>query len=189
MLLAFIISDIEDKKRREKELIRRAETDSLTGLLNRNAFLKKVERILKIEGSDGMHALFLLDVDNFKKLNDTQGHQIGDRFLIEMSAAIKACFRNTDIIGRLGGDEFLVLMRQTPGMAVTTKNAAELLKNINMVCSLYDLEDLSVSIGISTYPNDGNTFEELYKHADEALYCAKRSGKNKYEFASITQLK
>lgn len=186
LLLAFIISDIDEKKQKEQELIRRAETDGLTGLFNRNAFLKKAKNILKTEnGPDTKHALFMLDVDNFKKLNDTQGHRVGDRFLIEMSAAIRSCFRNTDIIGRLGGDEFLVLMRQTPNNEITTKNANELLKKINGVCSYYDMPELSVSIGISNYPTDGTSFDELYDRADEALYRAKKFGKSRFEFFNL----
>ena len=186
LLLAFIISDIEEKKQKEQELIRRAETDGLTGLFNRFAFVKKAKKVLKTENEVGTkHALFVLDVDNFKKLNDTQGHRIGDRFLIEMSAAIRSCFRNTDIIGRLGGDEFMILMRQTPNNEITAKNAGELLQKINGVCSYYDIPDLSVSIGISSYPSDGTSFDELYDRADEALYRAKKQGKNRFEFFNL----
>lgn len=186
LLLAFIISDIEETKQKEQELVRRAETDSLTGVFNRDAFLKKVKKVLKTEnGNNEQHALFFLDVDNFKKLNDTLGHRVGDQFLIEMSAAIKSCFRNTDIIGRLGGDEFLVLMRQTPNNEITTKNAKELLKKINGVCANYNVPELSVSIGISNYPADGISFEELYDRADEALYRAKKYGKSRFEFYDL----
>lgn len=189
LLLAFITSDIDEKKQKEQELIRRAETDGLTGLFNRNAFLKKAKNVLKTENAVGTkHALFILDVDNFKKLNDTQGHRVGDRFLIEMSAAIRSCFRNTDIIGRLGGDEFLVLMRQTPSSEITSKNANELLKKINGVCEYYDTPGLSVSIGISNYPADGTSFDELYDRADEALYRAKKYGKSRFEFFNIHEM-
>lgn len=183
LLLAIIISDISDKKQKEQELIRRAETDGLTGLFNRDAFLKKAKIVLKTEnGPDVKHALFILDVDNFKKLNDTQGHRVGDKFLVEMSTAIRSCFRNTDIIGRLGGDEFLVLMKQTPNNEITAKNANELLQKINEVCSYYETPELSVSIGISNYPTDGMNFDELYDKADEALYRAKKIGKSRFEF-------
>ena len=188
LLLAFIISDIEAKKQKEQELIRRAETDGLTALYNRDAFLKKAKDVLKKEnGPDVKHALFILDVDNFKRLNDTQGHRVGDRFLIEMAAAIRSCFRNTDIIGRLGGDEFLVLMRQIPNNEITAKNANELLRKINEVCVPYNIPDLSVSIGISNFPTDGTIFEELYDRADEALYRAKKCGKNKFEFFDLSE--
>ena len=188
LLLAFIISDIEAKKQKEQELIRRAETDGLTGLYNRDAFLKKAKEVLKKEnGPNVNHALFILDVDNFKRLNDTQGHRVGDRFLIEMSAAIRSCFRNTDIIGRLGGDEFLVLMRQIPNNEITAKNANELLRKINEVCETYNTPELSVSIGISNFPTDGTVFEELYDKADEALYRAKKCGKNKFEFFNLRE--
>ena len=186
LLLAVIISDISARKQKEQELIRRAETDGLTGLYNRDAFLKKAKNVLKTEtGPDIKHALFILDVDNFKKLNDTQGHRVGDKFLVEMASAIRSCFRNTDIIGRLGGDEFLVLMKQTPNNEITAKNANELLQKINGVCSGYDTPDLSVSIGISNHPTDGMNFDELYDKADEAMYRAKKIGKSRFEFFNL----
>ena len=159
----------------------------MTGVLNRGAFIKKAEKILKTEGKDTKHALFFLDVDNFKRLNDTQGHQVGDQFLVELANSVKSCFRNSDLVGRLGGDEFLVLMRRTPGMEITTKNANQLLKRIRTVCDKYQCEGLSVSIGISTYPNEGKTLEKLYEQADTALYEAKRKGKNQFEYATLTE--
>ena len=184
IFLALTVSDIEDEKQREQELIRRAETDSLTGVLNREAFLKKVQNVLRTEGYGGTHALFMLDIDNFKSLNDTKGHQMGDHFLIKMAKTIKTCFRNTDIVGRLGGDEFFVLMRYTPGYSITKKNANALLNAINQLCSEYDVPGFSVSIGISTYPENGTTFDELYEEADKALYRAKIKGKSRVEFAT-----
>lgn len=187
LLLAFIMSDINERKQKEQELIKQAETDALTGVLNRGAFIKKVEKILKSEGKDAMHALFFLDVDNFKRLNDTQGHQVGDQFLVELANTVKSCFRNSDLVGRFGGDEFLVLMRRTPGFDITTKNANQLLRKIHEVCDKYQCEGLSVSIGISTYPNDGKTLGELYEQGDNALYEAKRKGKNQFEYASLTE--
>lgn len=187
LLLAFIISDINERKQKEQDLIRQAETDALTGVLNRGAFIKKAEKILKTEGKDAMHALFFLDIDNFKKLNDTRGHQVGDEFLMELANVVQSCFRNSDLVGRLGGDEFLVLMRRTPGMEITTKNANQLLRRIREVCDKYECEGLSGSIGISTYPHNGKTLGELYEKADNALYEAKRKGKNQFEYASIIE--
>lgn len=185
LFLAIITRDIEGEKQREQELVRRAETDSLTGLLNRAAYLKKVKDVLEYEhNAEKYHALFILDVDNFKKLNDECGHYVGDQFLIQVAEGIKRCFRNTDIIGRLGGDEFLILMRHTPGNEITQKNANRLRDTLNEICNLYHIPELAVSIGISNYPIDGTTFEDLYQNADEALYRAKKSGKNKIEFYS-----
>ena len=189
LLLAFTVSDIDKDKQREQELIRRAETDSLTGVLNRATFLKKVQHILRTEGYGSNHALFMLDIDNFKSLNDTKGHQVGDQFLIEMSKTVKSCFRNTDIVGRLGGDEFMVCMRYTPSYSITERNAKSLLAGIQQLCECYDTPNLSVSIGISVYPENGTTFDELYEKADKALYCAKTKGKNRFEFASVQELK
>ena len=184
LLLALVVKDIEAEKQSEQELIRRAETDGLTGVFNRESFLKKVQHVLSTEGYNGTHALFMLDIDNFKALNDTKGHQSGDRFLVEISQAIRKCFRSTDIVGRLGGDEFFVLMRYTPEYSVTKKNANALLTSINELCSKYEIKGLSVSIGVSVYPENGTTFEELYEQADKALYRAKVKGKSRFEFAT-----
>ena len=187
LLLAFSVNDIEAKMQRERELIRRAETDSLTGVLNREAFSRKVQHILRTEGYGGKHALFLLDIDNFKVLNDSRGHQVGDQFLIRLSTAIKSCFRNTDLIGRLGGDEFLVFMRFTPSYSVTRKNANALLESIDQLCTEYRIPGFSASIGISVYPENGTTFDELYKQADDALYRAKEKGKSRFEFSTLRE--
>ena len=135
------------------------------------------------EESECNHVLFMIDVDNFKNLNDTRGHQAGDEFLIDLASEIKSSFRETDVVGRIGGDEFFALMRNVPGDSVTLRKAQELLDTIQEVCADYRDLQLSSSIGISMFPQDGTTLEELYAQADGALYEAKRKGKNRYMFA------
>ena len=174
--------DIDEEKREEQKLVTAAKMDKMTMLYNRQTTMESINRILRDE-PDNNHVLFMIDVDNFKTLNDTRGHQAGDEFLIDLASEIKHSFRETDIVGRIGGDEFFALMRNVPGDSITLRKAQELLDTIQEVCEDYTDLNLSSSIGISMYPQDGTTLEELYAQADGALYEAKRKGKNRYVFA------
>ena len=174
--------DIDEEKREEQKLVTAAKMDKMTMLYNRETTMESISRILR-EEPDYNHVLFMIDVDNFKTLNDTRGHQAGDEFLIDLASEIKHSFRETDIVGRIGGDEFFALMRNVPGDSITLRKAQELLDTIQEVCEDYTDLNLSSSIGISMYPQDGITLEELYAQADGALYEAKRKGKNRYVFA------
>lgn len=174
--------DIDEEKREEQKLVTAAKMDKMTMLYNRETTMESISRILR-EEPDYNHVLFMIDVDNFKTLNDTRGHQAGDEFLIDLASEIKHSFRETDIVGRIGGDEFFALMRNVPGDSITLRKAQELLDTIQEVCEDYTDLNLSSSIGISMYPQDGTTLEELYAQADGALYEAKRKGKNRYVFA------
>lgn len=174
--------DIDEEKREEQKLVTAAKMDKMTMLYNRETTMESISKILRDEPNH-RHVLFMIDVDNFKNLNDTRGHQAGDEFLIDLAAEIKGSFRETDVVGRIGGDEFFALMRNVPGDSVTLRKAQELLDTIQDVCEDYKDLHLSSSIGISMYPQDGVTLEELYAQADGALYEAKRKGKNRYMFA------
>lgn len=174
--------DIDEEKREEQKLVTAARMDRMTMLYNRQTTMDSIVRILHDEPENN-HVLFMIDVDNFKNLNDTKGHQAGDEFLIDLAAEIKRSFRETDIVGRIGGDEFFALMRNVPGDSITIRKAQELLNTIQEVCADYADLNLSSSIGISMYPQDGTTLEELYAQADVALYEAKRKGKNRFMFA------
>ena len=124
----------------------------------------------------------MVDVDNFKMLNDTLGHQEGDVFLVNLAAEIRNCFVDGDIIGRIGGDEFFALMRNVPDVETVEKKAEELLKGIQKASSAYPNIPISGSIGVGLYPTNGRTIGQLYAHADKALYQAKRKGKNQIVF-------
>lgn len=174
--------DIEAEKRARQNLVEAATMDKMTMLFNRETTMGGIRQIL-IDEADKWHVLFMIDVDNFKALNDTMGHQVGDEFLIEMAHRMKQCFREYDVVGRVGGDEFFAFMRNSPDMIAVVKKAEELLCVIQDVCAGYESVGLSASIGVSVYPNQGTTLEELYAKADEALYRAKRKGKNRYMFA------
>lgn len=154
---------------------RLSEIDSLTGLLNRSTFIDQVEHHIN-EGEPS--ALLMMDIDNFKQINDNFGHNVGDDVLRVLSFALKTSFRSMDIIARFGGDEFIVLMINLHNddniikqkIEVFNQNMHKLIVDSNMI------PDFSVSIGV-TYVNDKTDFEKIYKNADIALYRAKKDGK------------
>lgn len=174
--------DIHAKKQEEQKLVEAAMLDKMTGLFNRATTMENIQQILE-EEAEKTHVLYMIDIDNFKNLNDTMGHQKGDEFLIALAAEVKNCFRESDVVGRIGGDEFFAFMRNVSGYAVIERKANELLNAIHRVCVIYSCVPLSGSIGISVYPEQGLSLEALYEQADMALYEAKRKGKNQYVFA------
>ncbi len=175
--------DIEEKQQAEQRLFEDAKMDKMTHLLNRETTMENIRKILDEEEAS-QHALFIIDIDNFKSLNDTLGHKRGDEFLVELASVLKKSFRATDVVGRIGGDEFFALMRNISGNTAPTRKAKELLSEINSICKNYERITLSASIGVGVYPRNGILLDELYTKADEALYQAKRQGKNQYVFAS-----
>ena len=171
--------DIDAEMCEKKNLIVAAKMDKMTMLLNRETTMDCIRQVLEKE-KESTHALFMLDVDNFKRLNDTQGHQTGDKFLIAFASEIRKNFRGNDIVGRIGGDEFFALMKNVSDDEQVERKAKTLLAVIRKVCEEYPDVPLSGSIGIALYPEDGRTLEELYARADMLLYQAKRKGKNQY---------
>ncbi len=173
--------DINEIKLEEQRLFEAAKLDSMTMLLNHETSMDYITEVLANE-NDRQHALFMLDIDNFKDLNDNFGHQAGDEFLVEIAKELKNHFRESDIVGRIGGDEFFALMRNVSEESQIKRKAEDVLAIIESISSEYKNINLSGSIGISLYPKDGKTLKELYAKSDKALYKAKRSGKNKYLF-------
>lgn len=178
--------NIEAEKQKEKNLVDAARMDKMTMVLNRETTMENISKIL-MEEADSHHVLFMIDVDNFKILNDTLGHQRGDAFLVAFASEIQKCFRESDIVGRIGGDEFFALMRNIQDASAVMKKAQELLASVQNVCADYASVQPSASIGISVYPEHGKTLKELYAQADSALYQAKREGKNKFVFAQLSK--
>ena len=121
----------------------------------------------------------ILDVDAFKAVNDNYGHAVGDKVLAQLGKLFKNHFRQTDIVGRIGGDEFIILIQDEN---IAESRIRSLLEKVNEL-KIEELQGftLSISIGIAFAPNHGTTFIELYRHADHALYQTKRSGKNNYK--------
>ncbi|MDD3919807.1 MAG: sensor domain-containing diguanylate cyclase [Eubacteriales bacterium] len=175
-----LFEDVDELKREELTLLARSERDALTGAYDRAAFQKRVEALFHEGGLLEQHAILMIDVDNFKVVNDTKGHDVGDQVLIDIAETLHSAMRAGDLVGRLGGDEFMVCFRDVPGKELVQKRAQELCEKLHMqICS--DLS-ISSSLGVVLYPEDGVTFEALYKKVDEAMYQAKRSGKDGVAF-------
>lgn len=174
---AFIlIKDIDEPKRQALTLQELSELDSLTGLYNRATAIRAIRQILK--NSQGHHILIMLDIDRFKQLNDRYGHQFGDSALHRAALRLKSALRRDDIFGRLGGDEFIILLKDV-------SYSMDLYARLENLCSLIGsaLEPeahISGSLGTAAYPEDGTDFDELYEKADIALYHAKKHGRNQY---------
>ena len=175
--------DVDKEKREKNRLIVQAQTDQLTGFLNKISTSLKISEIIK-ESPDEHGALFLIDLDDFKKLNDTYGHHEGDKFLKDFSSNLTLSFRSTDILGRVGGEEFVIYIS---GVGDSTRFIEEKAEQIEKICHGVRLdsamgEEFSCSIGIARYPQDGSNYTELYKKADKAMYSVKHKGKNDYAF-------
>ena len=174
-------TDLEVLQKYELNRLRsRAEADSLTGLLNNKAVRTRIADYLQEEGRRGRHALFSIDLDNFKNVNDTLGHPQGDQILIRIANQIKRTFRSSDILGRPGGDEFMVLMRDAGSDAIVRLKAAELRENLRLLRLGADGPPITCSIGAAVTSGRGLTFEELYKRADKAMYAAKAAGRDSF---------
>ncbi len=176
--LVLTVRDIHERKQEEIHLLWAAERDEMTGLLNRASIIRYCKEFLREKGRTDMHALFMLDVDNFKQVNDTHGHQEGDRFITHIAHIIRDCFRDSDLIGRVGGDEFLVLMKHIPNVRVVREKGQALMDTLRTVCHEWNMKNVSVSVGVSLYDQDDDEFEGLYDKADQAMYFSKRNGKN-----------
>jgi len=170
-----LLRDIDARKREELKLQTQLRSDPLTGALNRNAFIAQAESTFA-EGTAGKHALIILDVDHFKQVNDCFGHGYGDRVLIRVAETLRSALRSDDLVGRLGGDEFLVLLRN-----VAKKESLEgKLDSLREMLFQRISEDkiVSCSLGAAVFPCDGVGFDELYRKTDVALYAAKNAGRN-----------
>ena len=177
-----IIINIDTEKRAEQILQNRADQDSLTRLLNKDAARKQAEEYFA-RYPDGVNsALLIIDLDDFKQINDRYGHLFGDTVLVQIAKEIKKMFRGQDIVARIGGDEFMVVMRGISDKTLLEQRCQQLLQTLQNVFqnTRYKLP-LSCSIGIALSPLHGQTYFELYQHADQALYSAKANGKNHFE--------
>lgn len=175
-----VFSDITKRKATEKELRRLASSDTLTGLPNRTFFQVHQAKLVKDKVP---HALLVFDLDNFKKINDSLGHQVGDDILCKIAKRIIHIGRKQDSVYRLGGDEFSILVENTNDIHTITTISNEVLKKIAMPFKLKSQEIvLFSSIGIVLYPDDGISPHELLKNADTAMYHAKNAGGNRYQF-------
>lgn len=164
---------------------RMADTDILTNLCNRQGASREIEERL-LEMKDEMDAFIIIDLDNFKLVNDCLGHLQGDDLLRKTAKILKDNFRKTDVVARLGGDEFIIYMKDVKEKRIIVKVVEKLIKKLQVTYPWENGEiSVSASIGIAVAPLDGMCFEDLYQKSDKALYRAKRQGKNRFSFFDI----
>lgn len=178
-----VITDIDEAKRASQALQYQAERDELTQLYNKRAGRRLIEDYLKRCNQNESCAMVILDVDNFKLVNDNYGHMFGDVVLQEIAKELRRLFRSGDVISRIGGDEFLVLIGNIPKKEVLEKRMDVIVKAFQQLFLQHSQQlSLSCSIGVAICPQDGSDFESLFQHCDLALYQAKSNGKNRYQF-------
>ncbi|MBN3872880.1 CHASE2 domain-containing protein [Nostoc sp. JL33] len=172
-------------KLKEDHLRYLADHDPLTGLSNRKFFAEQLyESLHWAQYNNFLVGLLFIDLDGFKQINDTLGHEMGDRLLMTIAGRLSNSLRASDRVSRLGGDEFTVILRGIPNVQIAAKVAEKILSSINKPIVLDGNRiRVSASIGISVYPYNSQDSETLIKQADAAMYRAKRLGKNRYEFA------
>lgn len=177
------VMDIDKRKRKELALTHKLECDPLTGLYNKSATEKYIQD--KLESTEGIISgtFMMIDIDYFKEINDTFGHPFGDSILKQVAKALKENFRDSDIVGRIGGDEFCVFLSSIPSNDRIAKTAHLLCEKIHsIVLPSENTNKISCSIGISRCNGYIKTFQEIYGEADLALYSIKNSGRNGYAF-------
>ncbi len=176
------LMNIHEKKLREIDLILRAEKDALTGLYNKGATEQLIQNaIAETQDENVFHAMLMIDLDGFKEVNDTLGHMEGDKVLAKVTGILNETVRGSDIVGRIGGDEFLIFMEKAESPGDAELLASRLVEQLHFFLP-WEEEGLEVtcSIGVSLYPYHGTTYEDLFEKADKAVYTVKANGKNDY---------
>ncbi len=177
------LSNIDIQKREVEKLQFKAEMDAMTKVYNKAATKERINNFINNSRKQDKHALLIVDMDNFKKINDTFGHLKGDEVLKDGVSHLKKMFRGDDIIGRIGGDEFVVFMSNVTSREDIVNKAKSIGKSFYKTYSEDGIEvTVSASIGISIYPMDGADYEELLDKSDKALYEVKRNNKNGFCF-------
>lgn len=180
-----VIVNVINKKRyndRNRALEKKADTDLLTELNNKIATERKIREYIN-ENRDSQALMFVFDIDNFKKINDTRGHAFGDEVLRTIGMRLKAEFRMSDVIGRVGGDEFILFLKNIKDESILKRESGrveDLFRDFKV--GQYSKYKVTASIGCAIFPKNADNFEELYKAADKALYKAKQRGKNQLAF-------
>ena len=175
-----IFSDVTERKKREEQISFQAFHDSLTGLPNRMLFLDRLDQVLAQarRSKSGTVAVMFLDLDHFKEINDTLGHEAGDACLKEVAGRVRQCVRASDTVARMGGDEFTLLLPKVIAEADVRAVAQKILEAMKMPIVLGGQQvAITTSIGISMFPRDAQDGETLLKHADAAMYKVKNSGR------------
>lgn len=181
-----LFSDITARKNHETEIWHQANFDALTGLANRNLFHDRLDRAM-VSGrrKHQQVGLMFIDLDRFKTINDTLGHEVGDMLLIEAAARLQACVRDEDTVARMGGDEFTVVLQGLPDQEALQDVAVKILTALAQPFMLQGgPHSISGSIGVTIFPSDAENISDLLRNADIAMYQAKAAGRNCYQFYS-----
>ncbi|CAG0123823.1 putative signaling protein [Rhodocyclaceae bacterium] len=179
-----VFSDITEQKKSQEKIHYQANYDELTHLPNRRLFYDRMEQDIRKAHRDSTQiALLFIDLDNFKEINDTLGHEQGDQLLRETAQRLRACVRETDTVARLGGDEFTVILPDVQTSSEVEGVAQKIIQSLILPFTLGDNKGyVSASVGITIYPLDGDNYKTLLKNADQAMYEAKRLGKNRFSY-------
>jgi diguanylate cyclase (GGDEF)-like protein/PAS domain S-box-containing protein len=182
--VASLVDDITERKMSEEMIWRQANYDTLTGLPNRNMFHDRLlKEMLKADRSKRPLALLLIDLDEFKEVNDTLGHDTGDLLLQEAGRRISDCVRQSDSVARLGGDEFAIILHELHDTSHIEDVAQKINSKLQVVFQLGDEAiHISGSTGITLYPGDARDIDTLFKNADQAMYAAKSNGRNCFSY-------
>jgi diguanylate cyclase (GGDEF)-like protein/PAS domain S-box-containing protein len=184
--LLVALANIDDRKRMQEDMRRKAMHDQLTGLPNRASFLESLDHaVRKARRRQGRFSVLFVDLDHFKEVNDTLGHAAGDQLLQSVGERLTSAVRQSDLVARMGGDEFVVLIEEHRGPEEVMIVAQKILTYLERPV-LLDWREVSASasVGIATFPDDGEEAELLVKNADAAMYQAKERGRNNFQFYS-----
>lgn len=180
-------SDLTDLRKAKGDVTRAGLLDPLTGLPNRLLFSERIHDELAENVPYRILAVVMIDLDNFKQINDTYGHEAGDKVLIEVAKQLNEATRDTDVVARLGGDEFVILLTELTGVEACNQTLERLRVSLSNPYMIEGLKlHLSASIGATLYPSDKTDADGLLRHADEAMYLAKHGGKNRYVIYDTT---
>jgi diguanylate cyclase (GGDEF)-like protein/PAS domain S-box-containing protein len=180
-------TDITDRKASEMRIMELAQFDVLTGLPNRALLMDRLEQEIKKSKRTGLPlAVMFTDIDHFKEVNDTLGHQSGDNLLKEAAKRMLGCIRESDTVARFGGDEFTIILGDLEDISSVERVAKEILQKLAEPFNLDgELVYVSVSIGMTLYPTDADNIQALLKSADQAMYAAKNLGRNRYSYFTL----
>lgn len=182
--VVLVFHDVSDARQMAQKMTYLAEHDYLTDLPNRLLLTDRITQAISAAKRRGSKlAILFFDIDHFKRVNDTLGHEVGDQLLKVLSKKLQMCIRASDTLSRQGGDEFVVLLPELTDDAVPAEIAQKILFSIKDPISIANHElFITASIGIAVYPDDGDNVDVLTRHADAAMYHAKNSGRNNYQF-------
>jgi len=181
-----VAHDITERKKMEEQLYYIARHDVLTGLPNRSLLMERLQKaIIKAQKENSFFSLLFIDIDGFKAVNDTYGHDVGDKLLHSIAQRLNSVTRECGTVGRLGGDEFLIILDNLNSQSEANIIKRKILAQFKMVFKFDDVYlNISPSIGIANYPDNGETDHQLIKYADQAMYKIKKSGENKATYST-----